>query len=201
MAINQTYSSQLACKVIDLRKVRKPEIALRATAVNVFAQQEKTHGLVAKPKESDRLDERLKVYYREADILNSVKHPNIVGLEKVFISDHTMYIFQELVPGGDLYSYLTCKNGLLTEVEAVVILRQVVVAVKYLHSQNIVHRDLKPDNIMLTGQSTGCRVVLTDFGTARRLGSPLERMSSQVGTNEYVAPYVDTRLRDLKIIR
>jgi serine/threonine protein kinase len=188
MAIDQQYSSQLACKVIDLRKVKCPELPLRATAVDVCAHLEKVDGLVAKTRPTNRLDERMKVYYREADILNSLKHPNIVGLERVYISDHTMYMFQDLVPGGDLYSYLSSKNGVLTEVEAVVVLRQVVVAVKYLHSQNIVHRDLKPDNILLTGQSTGCRVVLTDFGAARRLGSPLERMSSQVGTNEYVAP-------------
>ena len=104
------------------------------------------------------------------------------------LADQHRYLFQDLVTGGDLFSYIISKNGKLSEVEAAVIIRQIVLAVAFLHSENIVHRDLKPDNILMTESSTGCRVVLTDFGAARRTSTPLSRMVSRTGTDEYNAP-------------
>lgn len=107
-------------------------------------------------------------------------------------------MFQELVTGGDLFSYLEYKGGRLYDVEAAVVIRQVLKGVEYLHSQNIVHRDLKPDNILMTSLDDGARVVITDFGNARLLpkddsisgSKPVfgKRMHSLVGTLEYAAP-------------
>ena len=108
------------------------------------------------------------------------------------------YIFQELVTGGDLFSYLEYKGGCLCDTEAAVIVRQILKGIDYLHDRDIVHRDLKPDNVLMTSLDEGARVVITDFGNARWLPqpdkpeerwSPLKRrMFSEVGTLEYTAP-------------
>ena len=97
-------------------------------------------------------------------------------------------MFQPLVTGGDLFSYIESKNGRLLEVEAAVVIRQILIALSYLHDNNIVHRDLKPDNILMTSSAAGSRVVLTDFGAARKLTHGRHRMLSLVGTDEYAAP-------------
>jgi serine/threonine protein kinase len=97
-------------------------------------------------------------------------------------------MFQELITGGDLFSYIESKSGTLFEVEAAVIVRQILIALVHLHENNIVHRDLKPDNILMCSSSTGSRVVLTDFGAARRIDHRRQRMTSIVGTEEYAAP-------------
>ncbi len=97
---------------------------------------------------------------------------------------------QEIVTAGDLFSYIESKNGKLREVEAAVIIRQILVALSFLHSKNIVHRDIKPDNVLMTSLAAGCRVVLTDFGAARRVESKMQRMSSISGTHGFAAPYV-----------
>ena len=78
------------------------------------------------------------------------------------------------------------------EAVAGVIIRQVLEALNYLHSQGIVHRDIKPDNLLITSVENGARVVLTDFGSAI-MCKPLEgdkarRMETLTGTLEYVAP-------------
>jgi pheromone a factor receptor len=103
------------------------------------------------------------------------------------------FIFKELLPGGDLFTFLESRNYAVDEAEALVIIRQIVEAIKYLHDNDIVHRDVKPENILLTDMSPMARVVLTDFGSARRLNSAkgLMRMkTTNVGTTEYRAPYV-----------
>lgn len=101
------------------------------------------------------------------------------------------YMFQELLTGGDLFSFVESSGGKLSEDVAATIVRQIIHGVEYLHDQNIVHRDLKPDNILLTRHSPESRVVITDFGHARKVDSSQNRLFSRgVGTYEYAAPYV-----------
>lgn len=100
------------------------------------------------------------------------------------------YIFQDLITGGDLFSFLERKNGKLSEVEAAVIVRQIVIALEYLHEQNVVHRDLKPENILMTSLANGCRVVLTDFGHSKKVENDRTRMTTMAGTEQYIAPLV-----------
>ena len=134
---------------------------------------------------------------REFLVLQNVSHPNIINLDKVFCTPRSLYIIQELITGGDLLSYMDMK-GQLTEPQTVVIVRQILKAVEYLHANGIVHRDLKPENILMTSWKDGARIVLTDFGQARLLGddkgtgkgSAIFRMQSTCGTHGYTAPYV-----------
>lgn len=106
-------------------------------------------------------------------------------------------MFQELITGGDLFSYLERKGGRLWEGEAALIVRQILTAIQYLHDRNIVHRDLKPDNILMASTDAAPRIIVTDFGNARHLPTleaPVRqakeniRMTTVVGTLEYAAP-------------
>lgn len=106
------------------------------------------------------------------------------------VTDVPSYIFQDLITGGDLFSFLERKNGKLSDVEAAVIVRQILIALEYLHDQNIVHRDLKPENILMTSLANGCRVVLTDFGHAKKIDNDRTRMTTMAGTEQYIAPLV-----------
>jgi protein-serine/threonine kinase len=108
----------------------------------------------------------------------------------IFCSDMSRYMFQDLLTAGDLFSYIQYKGGRLPDIEAAVIVRQIVIALDYLHDRNIVHRDLKPDNILMTALADGCRVVLTDFGCATFVDPMTNRMLSTVGTFEFSAPSV-----------
>lgn len=194
LAIEQTTRTQLACKVVDLRRIG------RTREQNVSCEQPQSRSdsharcelikvriWADKQRRQIPLEKRFSSYMREFEILSSISHPNIIALDKVFITDDNIYVFQDLITAGDLFSYVESRNHRLLEVEAAVIIRQVLIAVQYLHKHHIAHRDIKPENVMLTSLVTGARVVLTDFGSARRI-LPLQRATTFAGTEEYGAP-------------
>lgn len=137
---------------------------------------------------------------REFNVLKKLSHPNIIQLEAVISTPYNVYIFQDLISGGDLMSHVE-KTGCLQEPQAAVIIRQLLEAVKYLHAHQIAHRDIKPENILMTSWKEGGRIVLTDFGQSRTI-EDLEvvaakagafRMQTMVGTFGYVAPEISRK--------
>ncbi|KAF2238666.1 Pkinase-domain-containing protein [Viridothelium virens] len=197
VAIERSTGKQLACKHIDLRQ--RGRNGLRIDSGSRLDEMKLA-------KERLKLQNFRDKQQREFEVLEDLSHPNIIQLAKVFHSRKSLYIFQELISGGDLYSYLDFKGGKLVDAEAGLVIRQVLKAVAYLHDRNIVHRDLKPDNVLMTSLSTGARIVLTDFGNARHLPKNndmsnrtglKQRMFSVVGTLEYVAPEVHCKNKTL----
>ena len=110
------------------------------------------------------------------------------------------YIFLQLCTGGDLFSYIEGQGGKVCDTDSALILQQVLKGVEFMHDRDIVHRDLKPDNILVSrGTDAPLRIVITDFGSCRRIETPKspmneakKRMHSIVGTLEYAAPFVVT---------
>ncbi|KAJ5573873.1 uncharacterized protein N7459_008300 [Penicillium hispanicum] len=194
MAFKKNTGQQLACKMIDLQAIKSQmlkdageEQQSKYFSDSSSRRSEWTSAL-RNPEQKAKFERKMETYQREASILARLSHPNIIKLKQVIRSDDTIYIFSELVTGGDLFSYISYR-GRLEENAAALIIRQVLLALEYLHDRHIVHRDLKPDNILMASLEDEARVVLTDFGCARRV-EPLQRMMSLVGTLEYCAPEV-----------
>jgi serine/threonine protein kinase len=191
IGIDQATHLQLACKVVDLERLYGRRSTLQIPT-NV--------GQWSASQEFRQLPAQFQKCFREIDITKDISHPNIVHIQKVFWSSSTIYMFQDLVTGGDLLSYIDFKRDKLPTIESAVIIRQVLLGVQYLHNHDIVHRDLKPENILMTSLNSGARIVITDFGHARFLpngdtqrdlaSNKMKRMWSVVGTLEYTAPEV-----------
>ncbi|KAG0635711.1 serine/threonine protein kinase, partial [Tuber brumale] len=128
-------------------------------------------------------------HMREFEIMASLNHPNILALRRVIRTEQNIYMFSDLITGGDLFSRL--DSGPMTEIEILPIVYQLLKALEYMHKHNVVHRDLKPDNILCTRHANGSRIVLGDFGSARFF-TPATTMRSQCGTLEYLAPELIT---------
>ena len=72
-----------------------------------------------------------------------------------------------------------------SRMELKAILRQVLDAVAFLHSQGRVHRDLKPENILLQARDPPFAKI-SDFGLATRDGF----LTTECGTKKYAAPEI-----------
>ncbi|KAH7393443.1 kinase-like protein [Cadophora sp. MPI-SDFR-AT-0126] len=179
LATEKATFKQTACKIIDFRSSADQRLQITETLLDNTSIRE----LSADEKDTVR---------REISILSQLSHPHIVNLRKAFYSETTMYAFTDLAPGGDLFSYIDANGGPLTDCHTRIVVRQLVLAVQYLHSEGIVHRDIKPENVLIMHTDLGGRVVLTDFGFAIDARRKCGRMMSKLGTPGYCAPEVDT---------
>ncbi|KAK6457181.1 kinase-like domain-containing protein [Scheffersomyces xylosifermentans] len=125
----------------------------------------------------------------ELNLLQELSHPHIVGFRDWFESKDKFYIVTQLATGGELFDRIVSK-GRFTEHDASLVIVQMLEAIEYLHNKDIVHRDLKPENILYLTPEENSNVVLADFGIAKRLQSPNEKLTSSAGSFGYAAPEV-----------
>ncbi|XP_061446909.1 phosphorylase b kinase gamma catalytic chain, liver/testis isoform [Rhineura floridana] len=123
---------------------------------------------------------------KEIDILRQVSgHPFIITLIDSYESSTFMFLVFDLMRRGELFDYLTEKVT-LSEKETRSIMRALLEAVSYLHTNNIIHRDLKPENILMDDQ---LNIKLSDFGFSCHL-KPEEKLRELCGTPGYLAPEI-----------
>mmetsp|Transcript_14635 Transcript_14635/g.24223 ORF Transcript_14635/g.24223 Transcript_14635/m.24223 type:complete len:310 (+) Transcript_14635:254-1183(+) len=124
----------------------------------------------------------------EVQILQIIRNPNIIFSKEVFYTKKHVLVFMERLNGGDLFDRIV-KMDRIPEVEARLIFKQIVLAVRYLHSINVVHRDLKPENMMFETASMNSTLKIIDFGLATIM-EPGKLMNSPCGSPGYVAPEI-----------
>ena len=76
------------------------------------------------------------------------------------------FLVLEYCSGGELFHYILERKH-LSESEASAIMKQLLSALVYLHSQNISHRDIKPENFMLATKGDPSCVKMIDFGLSK----------------------------------
>uniref|UniRef100_A0A2P2M006 Uncharacterized protein LOC105121394 n=2 Tax=Rhizophora mucronata TaxID=61149 RepID=A0A2P2M006_RHIMU len=96
--------------------------------------------------------ERLTVeFWREADILSKLHHPNVVAFYGV-VQDGpggTLATVTEHMVNGSLRHVLLSKDRHLDRRKQLIIATDAAFGMEYLHSKNIVHFDLKCDNLLV----------------------------------------------------
>jgi serine/threonine protein kinase len=104
-------------------------------------------------------------FEREAELIASLDHPNIVSIRDSGIIHHQYYFVMQYVDGQPLERYVRLHR--LSFREMIVLFNKICAAITYAHQQGVIHRDLKFANILV--DKRGEPHVL-DFGLAKAVG-------------------------------
>ncbi len=135
---------------------------------------------------SKELVERFKEkFLKEARLIASFDHSNIIRIHDVFEENGTAYYVMEYLEGESL-SALVARCGAIDEQVALRYTRQVADALAEVHAGSLLHLDVKPANIMLNKKG---EAVLIDFGISKHYDETGSQTSSAaVGISEGYAP-------------
>ncbi|MFF1301722.1 protein kinase [Streptomyces sp. NPDC058307] len=126
---------------------------------------------------------------REARATARIDHPNVVRVYDVVDEGERLWIVMELVNGRSL-ERMTAEDGPLGPRETALLGLGLVRALRQVHARGVLHRDIKPGNVLVeSGERTGRRIVLTDFGiAAMQDAEALTMVGMLVGSPDYMAP-------------
>lgn len=162
----------------------------------VFKGRNLKTGQIAAVKVMDAVLEKEEDIKAELNVFqNHSAHPNLVKFYGAFVkrdsvAEEQIWIVMELCAGGavtDLVKKMRNKGADLPEDVISYILREVLEALKYLHSSGVMHRDVKGHNVLLT---IDARVKLIDFGVSAVVGTANGRRHTAIGTPYWMAPEV-----------
>lgn len=136
----------------------------------------------------DAMQEQIHLLKKEIKIMKMVDHPCLVMLYEIFEDSHQLYLVMQMCEGGHLLGVVK-RIGKLTELQAGVVMHQVLRAVRYLHEHRICHRDLKSENCLLdsSGAIVTSNVKVADLGLSRTLKEG-ESFLGAAGTVTHMAP-------------
>lgn len=125
-------------------------------------------------------------FKREVKATCVLSHPNIVHIYDTGIEQGVFYLATEFIDGESLSQKLR-REGKLSELACMYILRDVGRALAHAHQRNLLHRDVKPDNVMVSKEGV---MKLADFGLAKfiRDEQPITADGIAVGTPHYISP-------------
>lgn len=128
--------------------------------------------------------------FREVDVLRKCASiENVVRMIDFFVEPDFLYLVQVFAAGGDVFDRLAGRQT-YTEADARELSYILIKTIADLHDLNIVHRDLKPENLLLKTKFDDSTILVADFGFARQLDSPDQKLQTRCGTPAYVSPEI-----------
>ena len=132
-------------------------------------------------------------FEREARILSTLNHPNLLSIYDVGSQNSIHYLVSELLDGEMLRHRI--QEGKIPGRKALDYAVQIAKGLAAAHEKGVVHRDLKPENIFVTADG---RIKILDFGLAKqnvsgdseKTASPdsLTEPGTVMGTVGYMSP-------------
>jgi serine/threonine protein kinase len=126
---------------------------------------------------------------REVALLTQLRDgPNITKYYSCHLDGPRVWIVMEFAQGGSVYSLMqSSPNNCLEEKYVVVIVREVLTGLNYLHKSNVIHRDIKAANVLVTASG---KVMICDFGVSALLATTNSKRNTFIGTPYWMAPEV-----------
>jgi serine/threonine-protein kinase len=135
---------------------------------------------VVAPPTDERLASGYRRFVREAQVVSSLHHPNVVGV--VGFHEELGILAMEYLAGGTLADRLP---GPLSPAQVRTLLVEIVSGLEAAHAHGVIHRDIKPANLFFA--SSG-EAKLGDFGVAHLQDLGATQTAGFIGTLAYMSP-------------
>ncbi|KAH3664277.1 hypothetical protein OGAPHI_004629 [Ogataea philodendri] len=134
----------------------------------------------------DTAEEEVKDVQQEIQFLSQLKTvPNVTHYYGSYLNGHKLWIVMDYCGGGSVRTLL--RPGPLEEKYISIIVRELLVALQFIHQNGVIHRDIKAANILIEKDG---RIKLCDFGVAAQLTATVMKRTTMVGTPYWMAPEV-----------
>lgn len=137
----------------------------------------------------DTEDDDVEDIQREVALLTQLRDaPNVTKYFGCYLDGPRVWIVMELAQGGSVRDLMkVSRNGTLEEKYVVIVVREVLMGLSYLHKSSIIHRDIKAANILITAAG---KVMICDFGVSALLATASSKRNTLMGTPNWMAPEV-----------
>lgn len=177
-------------KITEFYDVEKTKLG-EGSYGSVFIAKSKKSGRIRAVKSIAKAQmKNVDRFHQEIAIMKMMDHPHIIRLFENFEDHRNIYLVMELCSGGELFDRVIAM-GHFTEVQAAIIMQQIIRAIYYMHENHVCHRDLKPENFLfLTKEPIENNLLkIIDFGLSCKF-APGQYLTTKAGTPYYVAPQV-----------
>ncbi|EIE23147.1 kinase-like protein [Coccomyxa subellipsoidea C-169] len=133
---------------------------------------------------------------READLLASLRHPNVVWVYGVVLPKMVRFpsctVVTEFMSQGSVKQALARKSDVVSgNMHRVVVAMDAAKGMEYLHQKSIVHFDLKSANLLLGYRDRRAVCKVSDFGLSKqKRDTYVSNVTSQRGTLPWIAPEI-----------
>lgn len=169
------------------RRPRRASIPSDDVATTSFNPRDYAYAVKIVPRAHKRSDSNI---YTMAQLLCKLRHPNVLHHHAFYEGDRNSYLVMNLADGPELLAYLVSLGNSVSPPTCRELLRQILQALEYIHSQNIIHRDVKLENFVcaeaVKSDALFPRIQLIDFGVA--CGTRDVPHTAPTGTPMYMAP-------------